>query len=192
MDKFKFGALNTNNEDIKYEYNDSWYVEEYPNFKRMVIAPKENQIDLMLEVAKSFELPLAILYVLVVPRLDTNEPGRYQCPARLAYRDIEIFFNKFKEFFETDGRHHLWICSANNKGIKQLLVYDRHNIIYVYDDINKITDMLEKKNFKKAEIKLPFPHMHMYNSENDIFEKEIMEYWDWIYSPLKEDDENTN
>lgn len=190
MDKFKFGALNRNNEDIKYEYNDSWYVEEYPNFKRIVIAPKENQIDLMLEIAKSFELPLAILYVLVVPRVDTNEPGRYQCPYHLPYKDVDIFFNKFRKFFETDGRHHLWICSANKKGIKQLLVYDRHNVIYVYDDINKITDMLEEKNFKKAVNKLPFPHMHMYNPENDIFEKEIMEYWDWIYSPLREDDKN--
>ncbi|GAA0182117.1 hypothetical protein SH2C18_45500 [Clostridium sediminicola] len=188
MGKFKFGTIKKDNEDIKYEYNDIWCLEEYPNFKRIVIAPKENQIDLMLEIAKSFESPLAILYVLVVSRMDTNTLGRYQCPFPLEYKDVDKLCNSFREFFETDGRHHLWICSANSKGIKQILVYDNHNVIYVYDDINKIKELLKRKGFKEEEVRFPVPHTHMYNSENDIFEKEILEYWEWIHFPLEEDD----
>lgn len=189
MDKFKFGTLNKDNEDIKYEYNGTWCLEQYPNFERIVVGPKDNHIDLMLEIVKSFELPLAILYVLIVPRADNNKPGRYQCPFPLKYEDVDEFCSKFKEYFETDGRHHLWICSANSKGIKQLLVYDKHNVIYIYDDINKITEFLERKKFKESEIRFPVPHTHMYNPENDIYEEEIFKYWDWIHFPLREDDD---
>lgn len=188
LDKFKLGTLNKNDENAKYEYNGVWYLEKYPDFERIIVAPKEDHINLMLDIAKSFELPFAILYVLVVPRLDSNKPGRYQCPFPLSYEDVEKFCSRFKDFIETDGRHHLWICSANNKGVRQMLIYDNHNVIYVYDDISKIKDFLAKRNFRESEVRFPYPHTHMYNPENDVFEKEILEYWDWRYFPLSEGD----
>lgn len=188
MDKFKLGTLNKDGENINYNYNGSWQLEKYPNFERIVVAPSKGHIDLMQEIAKSFELPLAILYVLTVPRVDSNKPGRYKCPTPLSYEDVEVFCNRFKEFIETDGRHDLWICSVNSKGIRQMLVYDHHNVIYIYDDISKIKKLLKKKGLKETEVSFPYPHSHMYNPENDVFEKEIFDYWEWRYFPLSEDD----
>jgi len=188
MENFKFRTLNKDGTNEMFEYNDDYCIEEYTNYKRIVIAPKKNQMNLMLEIAKGFEQPLGILYVLVVPRVDSNESGRYQSPYPLEFEEVEVFCNKFKEFLESDGRHHFWIASINSKGINQLLVYDKHNVIYVYDDIDKITNFLKKKNFNDMKVKFPVPHTHMYNAENDMFEKEILEYFNWRVSPLQEND----
>ncbi len=184
MDKrFKFGIVVGDYEE-EYFYNDSWSIETYPNYQRITVAPIKNQIDLMLEILKSFEPPYWCLYVLIVPR-NENEAGRYQCPYPMSYEEISEFVNKYKNLLETDGRHHLWLGSANTK---QLMVYDRHNIIYIYDDIIKMAEYLKSKGFHENKISIPFPHVHYYQG-NDINEADILKHWNWVRTPLREQDE---
>lgn len=171
----KFGIV-VGDSDEEFFYNDSWCIESYPNYNRITVAPIKNQIDLMLDILKSFESPYWCLYELLMTRIK-NEAGRYQCPYPMSYGDISEFVNKYKYFLETDGRHHMWLGSAKTK---QLIVYDRRNIIYVYDDITKIAEYLKSKGFNENKISIPFPHTNLFNQENDVNEANILKHFEWF------------
>ena len=185
MSKYTYGTINQNNEVVTYENHNTWCIKEYPTFDRVTVASESNQIELALEIVKGFELPLRVIYMLFRPGNESIERGRYHCPGLLEYEDVEIFCNKFREYFETDGRHHLWIFSDNDKGIKQFLIYDNHRLLQVFDDAARIKAILEKKNFREEEIDVPEPHIHLSSSDNDVFERELIDYWSWVHSPFK-------
>lgn len=180
---YKFG---TYNEGVytEYYYQNCWTLEQYSNFERIAVGPKDNQVELMHHIVREFEPPYYILYVLVVSRCD-NELGRYQCPYPLDFDEIVSFCKNFKDYFETDGRHHVWIGSVKSN---QLVVYDNHNIIYIYGDTQKNQRLLTDLGYKEGLVQMPVPHVHLYNVENDNYEIEIMKYWEWIKFPLGEQD----
>ncbi len=178
---YKFGSGEI---DQEFHYENTWCIEKYPNYERITVAPRDNQINLMLDILSNFEPPYWCLYVLYVSRVE-NESGRYQCPYPLSFDETKDFAMKYKDFFETDGRHHLWLGSAKTK---QLLVYDHHNVIYVYDELLNTRQYLKNKGFSEEKIEFPVPHAHMYNPDNDKFEIEIMNHWDWKHFPLMDQD----
>jgi hypothetical protein len=180
MKHFKFGKEN-NNKIEEYFYNNEWYKDEQETFKRIVVAPKDSQVKLILEILKNIEPPYGVLYVLVAPRTVYKE-GRYQLSEPKSYKEVETFLNEFGEYIERDGRHHLWIGSTVSN---ELVVYDNHNIIYIYD--SECEKLLRDKNFCEREFSIPVPHCHMYNKENDIFETTLMENYNWTYFPLQEE-----
>lgn len=180
---FKFGTYD-NEIDTEYYYQNNWALEQYPNFERIAVAPKDNQIELIKNIIMNFEPPYWILYVLVVSRCG-NALGRYQCACPKNNIEVNNFCNYFKDYFETDARHHIWIGSAKTK---QLVVYDNHNIIYIYGNVQNIQEKLSDLGFKEGIIQIPVPHAHLYNVENDNYETEIMNYWEWIKFPLNEQD----
>ncbi len=105
-----------------------------------------------------------MLYVLVVLR-DYGEPGRYQSPEPLSKLDLLEFLNRFEKFLESDGRHHLWVKSI---GEPDLLVYDRHNLIYAYGSLEKFQAILTTEGLAETpSIKIPSPHVHYYNQKYD-------------------------
>lgn len=180
----KFGVLDNDDERI-FEYPDIWCIQEYPNLTRGVVAPSNNQMELMLDMIKEFPPPYWVLYILVVSRVG-QKPGRYQIPKPLSFDELENFCLEYKDFFESDGRHHLWIASAESG---QMLIYDRHNIIYIYDNPDNIREYFDNSNFQEKEVEFPMPHIHFYNEENDRLELDLLNHFDWIYSELKEQDE---
>ena len=93
---------------------------------------------------------------------------------------------EYKEYFETDGRHHLWICTLDNSG---RLIYDQHNVIFAYGQIEKYLTILDKEGFKEKRFSFPDPHAHAFNQINDKFEESILEYWGWSIYPLEDSDE---
>lgn len=181
---YKFGVLE-NNKELEFKYPNIWCIEEYPKFSRGVAAPSEGQIKLMLQLAKNYPPPYRVLYILVVTRVGQT-PGRYECPMPLSFNDLEEFCLRYKEYFESDGRHHLWIASGETN---QMLVYDRHNVIYIYDDTDNIKNYFRKSHFEEKTVRFPAPHIHIYNEENDKFESDIMNYFEWICKELQEGDE---
>ena len=73
-----------------------------------------------------------------------------------------MILDKFNDYFEKDGRHHIWIGSIKTK---QLAVYDNHNLIYIYGDVSKNQKKLNDLGFKEGAVKIPAPHSHRYNVE---------------------------
>jgi len=167
-------------------YPDVWSVERTTGPERLRVGPSGGCVEVLLSLAKVWRENYYLLYVLLVPRRDKREPGRYQSPGPLSFDQVASFCRRFRPFLEGDGRHHLWIGSTAGAG---LLIYDHHDWIWAYGDIAAYIEVLERGDFREGQIELPVPHTHSYHAEYDAAEEEVVEYWDWLYFPLQPGDE---
>jgi hypothetical protein len=180
---YKFGWIPDN--ERRYEYQDVFAIEKTPRLERLVIAPTANQVSLMIELLRVMPEPYGILYVLVVPRSEA-EAGRYQAANFKSRNETEDFLRRFKDFFENDGRHHIWIASPPSP---DTLVYDRHNVIYAYGRLPEFETIALNRGLSKAEdVKFPSPHTHNYNAAFDRDEEDLLRHWPWVRSPLRDND----
>lgn len=99
---------------------------------------------------------------------------------------MESFLLDFKEFFESDGRHHVWVMSVPESST---LVYDQHNVIYAYGPLQEFTEILRENGLQNGAVRFPVPHSHNYNPENDDAEERLVQRWAWVESPLLDDDD---
>jgi len=182
---FKFGRLEGNSREIPHVYPDSWAKERTGDQDRLVITQAVHQVNLVRDLSQIMDEPFGILYVLVVPRGE-HEAGRYQSPNPVSRQDLLSFLNRFEHFLESDGRHNLWVASI---GEPDLLVYDRHNLIYSYGRLEHFKKILETKGIAETpQVKIPSPHVHYYHEEFDENESQLLKYWDWKRSPLRNQD----
>jgi hypothetical protein len=138
----------------------------------------------MLHLADNLAPPFFVLYVLVASRRG-NELRRYQSPL-IATRDkMGSFFGYFRDYFETDGRHHVWINTVDHSGT---IIYDQHNVIFAYGPTEKWKEELVDEGFKEKAFQFPIPHSHEFHSDNDKYEDEILDYWDWSVFELADQD----
>jgi len=139
----------------------------------------------MTKLARVLPEPFGILYVLLVSRRD-NEAGHYQCPSPCKREEMESFLQEFKGYFESDGRHHIWVASVPASAT---LVYDQHDVIYAYGPLTRFKKILQGEGLKESPIRFPAPHSHNYYPEYDWQEQKVLDYWDWRKSPLTADDD---
>ncbi len=182
--QFKFGW--NPEEPQRYEYPNVWSREKTTGPERLVIAPSRDHISLMIELSSVMNDPFWILYVLVVPR-GNGDAARFQSTEPVNRKEAETFLFRFREFFEGDGRHHLWLASVSNS---DQIVYDKHNVVYAYGNLPAFEEVLSHRGMKKVdEIRFPLPHIHNYNSEFDEEERNLLHYWEWKQYPLRDSDE---
>ena len=185
MSDFKFGWKPE--EPQRYEYPNVWSREKTTGPERLVIAPTSNHISLMIELSNVMLEPFWVLYVLTVPRGE-GEAARYQNAEPIGREEAVRLLSRFKQFFESDGRCHLWLKSVSNS---DLLVYDKHNVIYGYGQLSAFEEILSKRGMEKVEdLRFPSPHIHNYRSEFDAPARELLNYWKWTQSSLHDSDEN--
>jgi hypothetical protein len=170
---------------IPYRYSNCWDIEKTTGPERLVIGPESSQVELLIKLARTLAEPFGILYVLLVSRKD-NEPARYQCPYPCDRGEMESFFRTFRDFFESDGRHHVWLTSLPDSST---LVYDQHNVIYAYGPLRQFEIVLRDQGMKRGEVSFPIPHSHHYNPEFDDEEQRLLDHWNWRRSPLQESDD---
>ncbi|MEZ5424722.1 MAG: hypothetical protein R2747_00530 [Pyrinomonadaceae bacterium] len=183
---YKFGKIQKGEEKIvePFFYPDIWNLEKTSGPERLIIAPAAGQIDLIIELSRILPEPFGILYVLVVPR-GGNEAGRYQSAQPAGRAVMEGFLMNFRDFFENDARHHIWVASLSGKAT---LVYDNHNVIYGYGELEKFKEILTAKGLTQSEVRFPEPHVHNYNPKFDEEESRILSCAPWKKFPLAESD----
>jgi hypothetical protein len=130
--------------------------------------------------------PFGVLYVLLLSRKRVAEPGRYQSPVPLDRLVMESFFETFREFFEGDGRHHVWVTSLADEST---IVYHHHNVLYAYGPLDRFEALADAHDLRRGEVRYPMPHMHSYLPDFDNEETRILEYWQWKRFPLQADDD---
>ena len=185
MEPHKFSQLQ-GADTLPHVYPNVWEVEQTTGPERLVIAPSANHIDLIIELTRRLPEPFGVLYVLVVPRGDSGEPGRYQSSEPCDRNELESFLKRFQKYFESDARQHLWIFSLPSEA---QLIYDNHNVIYGYGPIDEFKSVLAAKGLTAGQVTFPSPHTHNYNTEFDEDEHQVMNYWKWKYFPLTESDD---
>jgi hypothetical protein len=183
---FKFGTIqNEQDTNVKqFFYPNLWNIEKTSGPERLIIAPASGYIDLMIELTRILPEPFGILYILAVPR-GGNDGGRYQNAQPASRVEMEAFLKSFRDFFESDARHHIWTVSLPSNA---MLVYDNHNVIYAYGELENFKQVLLAKDLKRGDVSFPVPHMHNYNPKFDAEETRVLEYAEWKKFPLQEND----
>lgn len=172
-------------EEVPHKYDNIFSCEQTSGPERLVIAPEGNHINILIDLAGAWDSDYWLLYILLVSRRG-NEAARYQSPTQLDYDELQAFLGEYGEYLSSDGRHHFWIGSIEDEG---MLVYDHHNVIYAYGDLDAYEARLIQRGLKIGEVSFPSPHTHCYNQENDENESRILTHWDWIQSPLQDGDD---
>ena len=182
---YKFGTPEP--EDRQFKYPHVWATEKTSDGgSRLVVAPEADQVECLIRLLDAMSEPFWLLYVLVVNR-GGNELGRYQSPEPQTRKGAEAFLKNFQGFLEKDGRHDLWIASASST---EMLVYDRHNVIYAYGSLRKWQPTLSEMQFSEVpSIRFPSPHSHHYHQSMDDEEHRMVVHWDWNRTPLMPSEE---
>jgi hypothetical protein len=185
MQRFKFGRLLPDGEDVEHQYADVYDWERTTGPSRLIIAPRTGHVDLLGALAECWGGPYWLLYVLTVPRTGTS--GRYQITEPVERPELTAFLARHRAFLEGDARHALWVAPATGQGT---LVYDRHNVIYAYGPLEHFEDMLARRGVTRGATAYPVPHSHHYHAEFDDDEAELLTDYAWIHSPLRPGDED--
>jgi hypothetical protein len=183
--KEKFGIVE-GDENRAYRYPSCYYRESVAGSgERLVLGePAASYSKLLMALAGTMPEPFLVLYVLVVRR-GTANAGRYQSPEGLTFEALRQFLTDFGEFFERDGRHHLWIA---NPGYGKI-VFDRHNLVYAYGDLDAFEEVARDYGMVERHFEVPTPHWHSYHPEYDQTERQLFRRWQWIQSSLRPQDE---
>lgn len=182
---YKLGSLAPDNRWVEHRYPDAWDLQRTTGPDRLVLAPAERQIDLILDLLRPLPAPFGVLHVLVVSRCG-NAAARRQEPAPMQLRDVAGFLREFEEFFERDGRHHVWVTSLPSQ---ITIVYDNHNIVYAYGPLEQFVGHAEARGLARRAIEIPVPHHHCFNSEYDDAEAALLARFDWLEFPLQPGDD---
>jgi hypothetical protein len=124
--------------------------------ERLLIGPSRGHVDVMIELIECLPEPLRLLYILVVPRNGQHDAGRYEAARELSIDETASFIREFRDFLESDGRHHLWVANPGHGTI----VYDRHDVLYAYGSLNRFQDVLEANGFTEGKVEIPNIHWH--------------------------------
>ena len=163
----------------------TWELVTGNGWSRLHIATSDSRVDLMLELANEWSPPFFVLWEHVVPRTD-HPAGQYQSPLIENLPELKVFLGRYRNLFEGDGRQNIWLAAPDEN---RQVIYDRHEILYVYGDDQRVANHLKERGFEQKKIEIPAPHAHHYNEEFDTTIADLMSYWDWSHSPLPEADE---
>ncbi len=128
--------------------------------------------------------PYWILYLHLVPRT-SDAPGRYQSEAPWGGERLERFLDDYADLLETDGRYDLWIKPVDGP---DHLIYDRHEIVYAYGDVDRFQRVLEARGYVPGDVLIPNPHERPYRAANDEAQRRLFDAFEWTHFPLTEDD----
>ena len=134
----------------------------------------------MREIVQRWEPPYTLLYELEASRHSEWQDGRYQSEW-MDFDTLENLLIEGWDFFEQDGRHNIWIASADPSF---QIIYDQHEILYVYGEGDDLLAEFVERGFSTLAPKIPEPHMHMYHREFDASFDALMASQDWIFSPI--------
>ena len=182
----KFSTLNSAGDEISFSYGDCFFRQPTSSGSRLTIGPALSHVDTLFALAATWPTQhYYVLYVLLISHSGA-QPGRYQSPLIESLEDLLLFLATYERFFESDGRHHVWVASAHNEGT---LVYDQHDIIFAYGDLPTYETVLRQRGFTQGDFWFPCPHCHSYPSEHIVDEEELLAHFPWQFSPLQPGDE---
>jgi hypothetical protein len=177
--KARFGVLEDGTR--AYAYPDAYQRQTFSQgVERLAIGAADAHVSLLSDLAGCLPEPFKILYVLVVPRIDDVAAARYEAPGELSRQALQEFLGEFSEFFECDGRHHVWIANPDHGTI----VYDRHNVIYAYGPLDDYASVLATRGLREGPVDIPAPHWHAYHADYDAMLRRLLDRWRWVEKPL--------
>ncbi len=160
----------------------------YPNVyelqpDRILATVSAGHVDLVLKLVSNLPPPYEILYALLAA--DEDSEGRYVWPSKLDFGAVSRFMNRYRDFFEQDARHDVWIRSEANEA---QVVYDHHNVLYLYGERELFEGILVAEGLTPGSCEIPYPHFHNFKKEFDGDQDEILATPGIVKFPLTEQD----
>ena len=172
---------------------DRWIEHSYPavyevstsggGIQRLVVGVPGGDPEVFTRLVTCLEPPYYLLYVLHTPRGE-GEAGRYQSP-ELSPSQFRQFISRFGLLLSQDARFDIWAYSPAEQAT---VVWDRHNQVFAHGPVARMQSELEQLGFSPGALKVPVPHEHHYRAELDPIAKELLEAFEWSYSPLRPED----
>jgi len=128
--------------------------------------------------------PYYVLYILHTSRGE-GDVGRYQS-TELSRDELNAFLARFSDFISGDGRFDLWVYSPSEKNT---VVWDRHNYVHAYGPVAKYASALEALGFIQAPLPTLGDHIHHYREAFDGDARDMLNWFDWVRTPLRPEDE---
>lgn len=151
---------------------------------RLAVSLQSGQIELICQLLSTMPGPFGFLYILVVTRTGL-EQARYELDKSLTLEGITRLLDEYRGFFEQDARHTVFIVDHSSG---DFIVYDRHNLIYIYGDLDRYTRLLTRQGLVQRNIIIPTPHAHHYHHEFDDLETRLVTQNKWVVKPLRDQD----
>jgi hypothetical protein len=161
-----------------------YWRETYSGGERLRLAVPANVRSVMRALSDRLPAPHQLLYVLHTPRGE-GEAGRYQSEM-LPDGELRTLLSRFEDFLWADGRHDLWLRSAESGA---LIVWDRHNDVYCYGDLDRFEAELVQLGFEPGDPPPLGTHLHHYRVEFDGDAAALLAAQIWSRTPLRPEDE---
>ncbi|HEV7693386.1 MAG TPA: hypothetical protein VGO52_21300 [Hyphomonadaceae bacterium] len=158
---------------------------ERPNPK-FLIGAGGDAVAIFGDLAQTLRPPYFVLYVLHTSRGE-GEVGRYESEEvdRLQLAD---FIGRYQAFLIADGRFDIWVRSPTDSAT---IVWDRHNYIHAYGPLDRYSSILEAAGYAPGEVDriAQREHLHHYRPELDHLATDLLNEFEWDWSPLRPADE---
>lgn len=151
---------------------------------RIIAGVPKGDVTIFEHLFQCLEPPYYLLYVLHTPRGE-GEPGRYQSP-QLSTEQVTAFLSRFRAYLSADARYDIWIHSSADQAT---IVWDRHNQLFAYGPIDRFANELRSLGFSEGEPIVPSSHAHYYRREFDHDSRNVLQAFDWSFSPLHPEDQ---
>jgi len=164
-------------------YEKEFAVKEKAAGRRLIVTPDKDHVKMMLTLLdganKNHGYSLA--YFLVGDSI--NNAKKYDAVKAFNWDELETFCKKYSDYLETDARHNFGI---RDNETKDTVIYDNHNILHVFGNLEAKIKILENNGYKKVEkIVRPKEYGLFYHPENDAIEKELINKNDWKVTSVK-------
>ena len=143
--------------------------------------PVHQAAAILSELVDLTQRPYTLLHVLHTPRGEADA-GRYQSPD-LDRAEFRAFMRRYGRYLAADGRHDLWVHSR-----EATPVWARHNLLYAYGPLDRFAEALTARGFGAGRPSLDFEHVHRYRARFDGAAAELLARYDWLRTPLREED----
>ena len=185
------GLVKISDDFSELKYEKKYAVKEKSSGGRLMVTPDKGHVKmtLILLAGENKNHSYSIAYFL----LESCQKawGKYQSAKALSWDELENFCKKYTDYLETDARHNFGI---RDNETKDTVIYDNHNVLYVFGNMEEKIEILENNGYKKVDkIVVPKPHSHFFYDENDDNELELIKNNEWIFTPVKirdDDDED--
>lgn len=182
--RFKLGRHESGVGVVEHRFPDVFERRTIAGREAVVLAPSVGQVELLRALIQNLPEPFSVTYALLVPFQGFGE-GRYQLRSELDRAELDRFLNRFREFFESDARHHLLI--GNSNGLPRL-IYDQHNLIYCFEALERVVEIARERGLQAGHVEMPSPHSHHSHDELNAEGAGLLSEYRWTRGPLEDSD----
>jgi hypothetical protein len=174
------------NKPVPKIWGRGYELQEFRWGRRIRCSTDGDRVEFLRSLLDRYPGPFAITYVLEDKHRTSYREGRYRSPS-LTRQQVDFFLEKFSDFIQNDGRHHIYVSCSTSGGA---VIYDQHDFFFVYGSLDQHMLRLRSEGFRPTAYDLR-EHAHAIKGDSAALD-ELLRFWPWAYSPPEITDVTTS